>query len=299
MTADLSLAALHAGVLDPQGPVAAAQRLILFNATAIMAAVVVPVIVLTLAVAWWFRAGNRRARRRPDWAYSGPVEVVVWSVPLLVVLFLGGIGWIGSHELDPRRPLPSAQAPLDIEVVSLDWKWLFILPDAGVASVNHLVVPVGRPLRLRLTSATVMNSFLVPQLGSQIYTMAGMTTELNLQADRAGVFPGLSAQFSGDGFSDMRFEVEAVPARAFDDWVAATRAEGAALDAQALRALERPATSGRARYRVTAPALFETLVRRPGHGAMPGMGDAAICRSPAGAPNTPASPVLFTQTPSR
>lgn len=299
MTADLPLATLQAGVLDPQGPVAAAQRLILFNASVIMAAVIVPVILLTVGVAWWFRAGNRRARRRPDWAYSGPLEVVVWSVPLLVILFLGGIAWIGSHALDPRRPLVSAQAPLEVEVVSLDWKWLFILPGAGVASVNHLVVPVGRPLRLHLTSTTVMNSFLVPQLGGQIYTMAGMTTELNLQADLAGVYPGLSAQFSGDGFSDMRFEVEAVPARAFDDWVAATTAEGAALDAEALRALERPGTTGRARYRVTATGLFETLVRRPGHGAMPGMAEAAICRSPAGAPNAPASPILFTQTPSR
>lgn len=299
MSTALSFAALHSGVLDPQGPVAASQRLILFNATVIMAAVIVPVILLTVAVAWWFRAGNRRARRRPDWAYSGPLEVVVWSVPLLVILFLGGIAWIGSHELDPRRPLPSAQAPLDVEVVSLDWKWLFILPQAGVASVNHLVVPAGRPLRLHLTSTTVMNSFLVPQLGGQIYTMAGMTTELNLQADRVGVYPGLSAQFSGDGFSDMRFEVEALSAPDFAAWLATTAAEGAVLDADALRALERPGTTGQARYRVAVPGLFETLVRRPGQGAMPGMAQAAICRSPAVSPDAPASTILSTPTSSR
>jgi len=205
--------------------------------------------------------------------------VLVWSVPLLVILFLGGIAWIGSHELDPRRPLASEVAPLDIEVVSLDWKWLFILPRAGVASVNHLVVPVGRPLRFHLTSTTVMNSFLVPQLGSQIYTMAGMTTELNLRADRAGVYPGLSAQFSGDGFSDMRFEVEAVSEEAFAGWLAATAAEGRPLDAEALRLLERPGTTGRERYRVALPDLFGSLVRRHGHGAMPGMAASASAPS--------------------
>jgi cytochrome o ubiquinol oxidase subunit 2 len=288
---------LSAGVLDPQGPVAASQHLMLWNATVIMAAVIVPVMVLTVAVAWWFRASNRRARRRPDWAYSGSLEVVVWSVPLLVILFLGGIAWIGSHALDPRRPLASQQAPLDIEVVSLDWKWLFIQPRSGVASVNHLVVPVGRPLRLHLTSTTVMNSFLVPQLGSQIYTMAGMTTELNLQADRPGVYPGLSAQFSGDGFSDMRFEVEAVSPRDFEAWLAAAASEGAVLDADALRELERPGTTGRARYRVALPDLFATLVRRQGHGATPGMAgmagmaDAPVCRSPVppAIPSTPST----------
>lgn len=283
---NFSVAVLQSGALNPQGPVAASQRLILFDATAIMLAVIVPVIILTVVVAWWFRAGNQRAKRQPDWTYSGPVEVFVWSVPLLVILFLGGIAWIGSHELDPRRPLASAQAPLDIQVVSLDWKWLFIQPQAGVASVNHLVVPVGRPLRFHLTSTTVMNSFLVPQLGSQIYTMAGMTTELNLQADRPGVYPGLSAQFSGDGFSDMRFEVEAVSPQDFEAWLAAA-SEGAVLDADALRELERPGTTGRARYRVALPDLFATLVRREGHGAMPGMAgmaDASICRSPVPPP---------------
>ena len=131
------------GVLDPQGPIAAAERTILLNATVIMLAVVVPVILLTLAFAWWFRAGNKWARRTPDWAYSGPVEVTVWSIPTLVILFLGGIAWIGSHDLDPARPVASTAAPMEVQVVSLDWKWLFIYPDLGVASVNRLVVPGG------------------------------------------------------------------------------------------------------------------------------------------------------------
>ena len=139
------------GVLDPQGPVAAAERTILLDATAIMLAVIVPVIVLAFAFAWWFRAGNAWARRMPDWAYSGPVEVTVWAVPILVVGFLGGIGWLGAHELDPSRRLASSAPPLEVEVVSMDWKWLFIYPGQGVASVGRLVVPAGVPLHLRLT----------------------------------------------------------------------------------------------------------------------------------------------------
>lgn len=254
----------QAGVLDPQGPVAAAERLMLLNATVVMLAVILPVILLTIGVAWWFRAGNRRAQRRPDWSYSGPLEVTVWSIPLLVILFLGGIAWLGSHELDPRRPLATEGVPVDIEVVSLDWKWLFIYPETGVASVNHLVVPAGRPVQLKLTSTTVMNSFLVPQLAGQIYTMAGMTTRLHLQADRPGIYPGLSAQFSGDGFSDMRFDVEALPDAAFADWLKKVRTTDVALDKNALDGLRKPGTSGRAIYRVAMPQLFDMLSRGDG-----------------------------------
>jgi cytochrome o ubiquinol oxidase subunit II len=254
-------AAWSTGVLDPHGPIAAAERTILLNATVIMLAVIVPVILLTLAFAWWFRAGNRWARREPDWAYSGPVEVTVWSIPTLVVLFLGGIAWIGSHELDPARPIAARAAPLDVQVVSLDWKWLFIYPGAGVASVNRLVVPAGTPLRLQLTSASVMNSFFVPQLGSQIYTMAGMTTTLHLQADRAGTYPGLSAQFSGDGFSDMRFDAVALAPAAFADWLASARAQPGALDAPAYAALARPGVAASAvTYGRVAPGLFRTIL---------------------------------------
>ena len=215
--------AWHSGVLDPHGPVAGAERTILLNATVIMLAVIVPVIVLTLVFAWWFRASNRHARYLPDWAYSGPMEIVVWSIPLLVVLFLSGIAWIGSHDLDPAKPLANEAAPLEVQVISLDWKWLFIYPSLGIASVNRLPVPTATPLHLRLTSASVMNSFFVPQLGSQIYTMAGMVTKLNLQADRAGVYPGISAQFSGQGFSDMRFDTVAMPQAEFEQWVAKTK----------------------------------------------------------------------------
>ena len=207
----LMLGGCGEGVLDPQGPVAAANRTILFNSLGIMLAVVIPTVVGTLAVAWWFRSGNTRARYRPDWTFSGQIELVVWAVPAMVVLLLGGIAWVGSHELEPSRPLASRVRPVEVEVVSLDWKWLFIYPDQGIATVNRLIVPTGTPIEFRLTSASVMNSFFVPQLGSQIYTMAGMATRLNLQADRPGRYPGLSAQYSGEGFSDMHFDVLAVP----------------------------------------------------------------------------------------
>lgn len=253
------------GVLDPRGPVAANEYQILQNATLIMLAVIVPVIVMTLAFAWWFRSGNKKARRRPDWAYAGSLEVVTWGIPLLVIMFLGGMGWMSAHALDPVKPIPphpsSANAvPLDIQVVSLDWKWLFIYPGAGVAAVNHLVVPVGRPLRLQLTSATVMNSFFVPQLGSQIYSMAGMATTLYLRADEPGTFPGISAQFSGDGFSDMRFNVEAVAAPAYDAWLARTRASGARLDAASYAALAKPGTSAPADFHLAELKLFDHIM---------------------------------------
>ena len=249
-----------AGVLDPRGPVAASEYQLLQNATVIMLAVIVPVIVMTLAFAWWFRSGNRRAKRMPDWDYAGPLEVVTWTIPLLVILFLGGMAWIASHELDPAKPLPSNLPPLEIQVVSLDWKWLFIYPGADVAAVNHLVVPAGRPLRLRLTSATVMNSFFVPQLGSQIYTMAGMTTTLYLQADRPGTLAGMSAQFSGDGFSDMRFTVDAVAAADFDAWLARTRASGASLDDASYATLAQPGTSAPGDFHLATPQLFDHVL---------------------------------------
>jgi cytochrome o ubiquinol oxidase subunit II len=253
-----------AGVLDPQGPVAAAQRLVLFNATAIMLVVVVPVIIATLAFAWWYRAGNPRARRSDDRAYEGRLEFVVWSIPALVVILLSGVIWIGSHQLDPRAPIattgPDPEA-LPVEVVSLDWKWLFIYPEEGIAGVNELVVPVDRPVAFRLTSATVMNSFLVPQLGSQIYTMPGMVSHLNLMASAAGDFPGFSANFSGDGFAWMRFVAKAVPAADFAAWVEKAKTEGPALDRAGYAALAKPSVNVPPKtYGAVEPLLFQQIV---------------------------------------
>ena len=254
------LASCNEGVLDPHGPVGKAERVILYNSTAIMLAVVIPVIVLTLVFAWWFRAKNRRAQYRPDWEYSGRIEMIIWSIPALVILFLGGIAWTASHDLDPPAPLADATAPLDIEVISLDWRWLFIYPHEGIASLNRLVVPAGVPLRFRLTSTTVMNSFFVPQLGSQIYAMPNMVTRLNLEADQPGTFEGLSAQFSGDGFSDMRFDLVATGAEDYEKWVSAAKAQGGVLDAAAFEELMRPAKAdGVQTYSQVSEGLFDRV----------------------------------------
>ena len=250
-----------AGIVDPRGPIASAQWLLMINATEIMLVVVVPVILATLGFAWWYRSSNNRANRDPHWAYEGGVEFVTWSIPALVVILLGGVCWIGAHQLDPHVPVASKVKPLEIEVVSLDWKWLFIYPDQRIAAVNQLVVPAGTPLSFRLTSATVMNSFFVPQLGSQIYAMSGMTTHLNLLADKPGDFPGLATNFNGDGFSDMRFTATAVAAGDFDAWVTKVRSAGGALDDPAYAQLTKPSSAvPPTTYRSVDPNLFERIV---------------------------------------
>ena len=251
----------QAGVLDPQGPIASAEQLLLLNSTAIMLVVVLPVILATLGFAWWYRSSNARASRSLDESFEGRAEFVVWSIPALIVILLGGVIWIGSHQLDPRAPIPANAEPLQVEVVALDWKWLFIYPEQGVATVNQLVIPAGTPVHFRLTSATVMNSFFVPQLGSQIYTMGGMTTHLNLLAYEPGEYPGFSANFSGDGFAEMRFIAKAVPAGDFNAWVAKARGTGSALDDASYAALAKPSIAvPPGTYRSVAPNMFERII---------------------------------------
>lgn len=254
------LSGCQSGVLDPQGPVGVAEKTILLNSVVIMLCIIVPTIVATIAFAWWFRASNPRAQYRPDWAYSGRIELVVWSIPTLVILFLGGIIWIGSHELDPARALTSQPKPLEIQVVSLDWKWLFIYPDQGMGTINRLVVPSGTPVHFSLTSASVMNVFFVPQLGSMIYTMNGMVTQLNLQADRAGEFDGLSAHFSGDGFPGMRFVLRAVTVDEFDAWTRDARQAGPRLDRAAYVELAKQSMNlPPSTYGFVEPGLFDAI----------------------------------------
>jgi cytochrome o ubiquinol oxidase subunit II len=225
-----------------------------------MLVVVVPVILATLAVAWWYRSSNIRASRSLDQSYEGRAEFVIWSIPALTVILLGGVIWIGSHQLDPRAPIPAQSDPLRVDV-ALDWKWLFIYPDQGVAAVNQLVIPVATPLEFRLTSATVMNSFFIPQIGSQIYAMGGMTTHLNLLADSPGEYPGFSAMFSGDGFSDMRFIAKAVPAGDFNSWVKEVRGAGSVLDEAGYAALAKPSKAvPPMTYRSVEPNLFERII---------------------------------------
>jgi len=261
LTLLLLLSACSPGVLDPAGAVGVQERQILTDSLAIMLAIVVPTILATLGFAWWFRAGNPRAKHLPEWTYSGRIELVVWGVPLLTVMLLAGVTWIGAHQLDPAAPLASDRKPLEIQVVSLDWKWLFIYPDQHVAAVNTLTVPAGTPVHFSLTSASVMNAFFIPQLGSQIYTMNGMTSRLNLIADRPGDFAGISSHFSGEGFSDMNFRVHAVSLDQFEAWVAQTRSRGDALDEARYHSLTAQSIKmAPVTFRDVDPALFDRIV---------------------------------------
>ncbi|MGO8914973.1 MAG: ubiquinol oxidase subunit II [Stellaceae bacterium] len=280
LMAPIVLTGCQPGVLDPQGIVGIAEKTILIDSLAIMLAIVLPTIAATFAFAWWFRASNARARYLPDFVYSGQLEIIVWAIPLLTIILLGGVIYIGSHELDPARPLASKTPPLEIQVVSLDWKWLFIYPDQQVASVNHLVVPAGVPLHFSVTSASVMNAFFVPRLGSMIYAMNGMTTQLYLQADATGTFPGLSSHYSGDGFSDMYFDVLAVTADQFVAWIDATRKTGPTLDPASYAALARQSMNiSPFTYRAAAPDLFQQIAAQilpPGPGPQAGRSDLSV-----------------------
>ena len=266
------LSGCQAGVLDPRGPIGASERTILLDSIAIMLCIVVPTIVATVAFAWWFRAGNDRATHLPEWTFSGKIELVTWSIPLLTIVFLGGIAWVGSHELDPYKPLASKTKPLEIQVVSMDWKWLFVYPDQNIASVNRLVIPAGTPIHLSLTSATVMNTFFVAQLGSMIYTMNGMEDQLYLQADKPGRYHGMSGHFSGDGFADMHFSADAMPQDQFQAWVDGAKSKGPALDAAAYAQLSKQTIEPVKTYASVEPDLFMQIVAQklpPGEGPAP------------------------------
>jgi cytochrome o ubiquinol oxidase subunit 2 len=253
----LALSGCDVAVLNPKGPIGEQDRQILVDSLAIMLAIVVPTIVAIVACAWWFRAGNTRARYRPEFEFSGQVELVVWAIPSLTVLLLGGVIWIGSHRLDPAAPIEGGGEPLDVDVVSLDWKWLFFYPAQKVVSVNELVAPVGVPLRLRLTSGSVMTVFFVPQWGSMIYLMNGMTTRLNLRADVAGDYLGVAAHISGDGFSDMTFKARAVSGDEFANWTKA--AAGAAFDADAYKEIGRQGLAAKTLRPLGDDHLFDDI----------------------------------------
>jgi cytochrome o ubiquinol oxidase subunit 2 len=232
-----------------------------------MLIVVVPVIVLTLLFAWRYRASNTKATYAPTWSYSAKIDAVVWLIPALIVIALGVLLWRSTYKLDPYRPLESSSRPLDVQVVAQDWKWLFIYPEQGIAVVNQLVFPAGRPVSLRITSDTVMNSLYVPQLAGQIYAMAGMQTRLQLLADQPGRFVGRNSQYSGSGFPDQFFEVLATTPADFDAWVAKARQATARLDAQTYPAL---ATRSRGHpityYSAVEPGLYDSIIAKYTHG---------------------------------
>ena len=259
-------------VLDPTGDVARQQGDLIVVATVLMLIVIVPVIALTLVFAWRYRASNKAAPYTPDWDHSTQLELVIWAVPLLIIIALGAITWITTHTLDPYRPLdrlskgrpvPAGVAPLEVQVVSLDWKWLFIYPKEGVATVNELALPVDRPVRFLLTSSSVMNAFYIPELAGMIYTMPGMQTELNAVANQPGTFQGLSSNYSGAGFSHMRFTVHATDAAGFEAWVAKARTAGERLDRARYLALEKPSEREPARlFAGVDPGLYDAILNR-------------------------------------
>ena len=257
----------HAAVLDPKGPIALAERNLLLDAFYVMMVVIVPIIVLTIWFAWKYRASNTEAEYAPTWSNSVKIDAFVWLVPTAIVIAVALLLWRDTHRLDPYRPIESKEPTTEVQVVAQDWKWLFIYPEQGIAVVNQLVFPAGRPVSLRITSDTVMNSFYVPQLVGQIYAMAGMQTRLQLLADQPGKFVGRNSQYSGGGYSQQHFEVVAMTPADFDAWVARAKAGGSRLDAQTYPVL---AAKSRANpityYSAVEPRLFETIIDKYRHG---------------------------------
>lgn len=276
-------------LFNPQGDIGAQEKNLILIALGLMLLVVIPVIALTLFFAWRYRESNTRATYAPKWAHSNVIEVVVWTIPCVIVITLAVLIWRTTHSLDPYRPIESQTKPVRVDVVALNWKWLFIYPDYGVASVNQLAIPVDTPVDFRITAQSLMNSFFVPQLGSQVYAMAGMQTQLHLIANRPGVYAGRSAAFSGPGFSDMHFDTLATSRADFDAWIARAKASPLALDQAAYHVLEQPAAKVPvALYRTVDPGLFDDVVTQYMRGTrrdpMCGAAAAAPSADPARAP---------------
>lgn len=257
-------------VLDPAGDIARQQGNLIVISTVLMLLIIVPVMALTIFFAWRYRANNKEATYKPDWDHSTQLELVIWSAPLLIIICLGALTWVATHLLDPYRPLATTPEqvvaadakPLDVNVVALDWKWLFIYPEQGVATVNELALPVNRPVRFRISASSVMNSFYIPALAGQIYAMPGMETKLHGIFDKTGEYEGFSANYSGAGFSHMRFAVKSLPAADFDKWVADARAStDGGLDRATYLKLEVPSEKEPVRHFATVdPQLFDAVV---------------------------------------
>ncbi|MBW4047629.1 MAG: ubiquinol oxidase subunit II [Proteobacteria bacterium] len=253
----------QSGFLAAKGPVAHAQSVLFYDVIGVMLVVIVPVFILMPLWVWKYRRANRHSDYQPKWEFSWLLEIVVWGIPGLVVIVLGIKVWTETHRLDPYRVVASAQAPLVVQVVGLDWKWLFIYPQQHIATVNQLVFPVDRPLQLELTSDTVMQSFMIPQLGGQIYAMAGMRTELNLMADQLGHYGVENTQYNGDGFAKQRFRAQAVSAAEFAHWVVQAHTGGAALDAVAYQALAVKSVPAHPLvYSSVEPRLFQQIINK-------------------------------------
>lgn len=251
------LAGCSAVVMDPSGDVAVQQRNLIITSTVLMLLIIVPVITLTLLFAWHYREQNTKATYDPEWHHSTRLEVVIWTAPLVIIIAIGAITWLSTHtldpyrpltRLDPSRPLPAGVKPLNVEVVALDWKWLFFYPDQGIATVNELAAPVDVPITFKITSATVMNSFFIPALAGQVYAMAGMETKLHAVINKEGTYNGFSANYSGSGFSRMNFNFHGLTQQGFDQWVAKVKGQGGTLDRAAYITLEQPKEDAPVQY---------------------------------------------------
>jgi cytochrome o ubiquinol oxidase subunit II len=239
-------------VLNPSGDVAIQQRNLLVHSTVLMLLIIVPVIALTVLFAWRYRHSNTKARYEPDWHHSTRLELVIWAAPLLIIICLGALTWLGTHLLDPYRPLDriapgqpvtEEHKPLEVEVVALDWKWLFIYPEYGLATVNELAVPVNRPIALRITASSVMNSLYIPELAGQVYAMPGMETKLHGVMNKPGISQGFSANYSGAGFSGMRFTFRGLNTADFDKWLKQARSGDGELTREGYLKLAQPSES--------------------------------------------------------
>lgn len=244
-------------VMSPSGDIARQQADLIIVATALMLLIIVPVLFLTLYFAWHYRHSNKKAKYDPEWHHSTRLEVVIWSAPLAIIIALGAITWISTHKLDPYRPLDRIDAnrpvtpdikPITVEVVALDWKWLFFYPEYGIATVNELAAPVDVPINFKLTGSSVMNAFYVPALAGMIYTMPGMQTKLHAVINEPGTYDGLSANYSGEGFTDMRFKFLGLAQDDFDQWVARVKQGGSALNRDTYLKLEKPSIKEPVRY---------------------------------------------------
>jgi len=248
-------------LLDPKGQVGIEQKNLILIATGLMLLVVIPVIIMTVAFAWKYRASNKAATYTPDWSHSTKIEAAVWIIPILIIIALGYVTYHSTHKLDPYRPLDSDVKPIQIDVVALDWKWLFIYPEQGIATVNKINFPANTPVNFRVTSDAVMNSFFIPGLGGQIYAMAGMTTKLHLIANENGVFDGISANYSGAGFTGMKFKATATSQADFDAWVAEVKQSPLKLGKAEYEALAKPSEYNPVALYSEAPAeLFQSIV---------------------------------------
>lgn len=265
----------HFTFLDPQGPIAAAQRSHLINVVLLVMIVVLPILVLTPLFAWRYRYRNAASTYTPEWSFSWPLEFVIWGIPFGIVIVLAVLLWRGTEALDPYAPLSSSQPPLQVQVVGYDWKWLFIYPGSGIASIGQFAFPADRPVALKLTSNTVMQSFFIPALGSQIYAMAGMVTQLHLQANTAGSFRGENTQYNGDGFYQQKFTARAMTPADFTAWTDLVKAKGIPLTSTTYAAIQRRSTVKETRQALSAdrmptgalyfsdvpPGLFEDVVK--------------------------------------